>query len=234
METTVSLLKQVELFKELNEDELRSIADIAQQRRYHPGQMVFMQGEELDRVCFVQSGKVKVYKTDAAGKEQIVSVFQPGDMFPHVGFFHKGAFPAHAEIVEETVLAVIPIADFERWLIRRPQVCIKLFRVMSERILDLHHRLEEQILHSSHERILMLLIRLSETYGTKKENGEIEWNTSFTNQELANMIGTSRETVSRTLAKLKKQNKLKTNAQGCLILNKDTLYQELEKAGADH
>ncbi len=132
-----------------------------------------MQGDPLDRVFFIHEGRVKIYKTDVSGKEQIVSVLQNGDMFPHAGFFRTGGYPAHAEIMEDATLLVIPIQEFEQLLLQRPDVCIKLFRVMGEKIIDLQSRLEEQIFHNTYEQILMLFLRLAKTHGKKQEDGRV-------------------------------------------------------------
>lgn len=80
-------LKNVTLFRKLSDQELDSIVKISQVRVYKPRTFVFMQGEPLERVFFIQSGTVKIYKTDINGKEQIVSILQTGEMFPHAGFF---------------------------------------------------------------------------------------------------------------------------------------------------
>ena len=149
-------------------------------------------------------------------------------MFPHFGFFRKGDhFPAHAEILEDSTLIVIPISGFESLLLKNPEISIKLFRVMGEKIMDLHHRLEEQILHNSYERIVLLLLRLCKTHGMKEDDNQYTLMTHFTNRELANMIGSSRETVSRTITQLKKKQLIITNANGTFTINSKKLKDEL-------
>lgn len=224
-----NLLKSVTIFKELNNEEIEHIVDIAQPRTFARQSHVFMQGDELDRVFFIYKGKVKIYKTDIQGKEQIVSILKDGDMFPHVGFFRKGGYPAHAEIIDEATIIVIPIEKFEQTLLKYPELSIKLFRVLGEKIIDLQNRLEEQILHNSYHQIVRLLLRLTKTYSkvhTESDNHFV-LTTQFTNRELANMIGSSRETVSRTLTKLKKKKLVHINPDGFFIINKELLEDEL-------
>ncbi|MFD3448177.1 Crp/Fnr family transcriptional regulator [Microbacteriaceae bacterium 4G12] len=219
-------LREVFLFKELSEEELQPIVDISQLRMYKARSFVFMQGDTLDRVFFIHSGKVKIQKTDATGKEQIVSVLQAGEMFPHAGFFRQGVFPAHAEIIDTAQLIVTPIADFEKILIQHPELCIKLFKILGEKIVDLQNRLEEQILHDTYEQIIMLLLRLCKSNGVQK-NDTYTLTTLFTNRELANMIGTSRETVSRTIAQLKRRKLIDIAENGCFIIALDKLEEEI-------
>ena len=225
-EDIVKRLSVVPIFKELTTEELEPIVKIAQTRFYKHKMYIFMQDDPLDRVFFIHSGKIKICKTDQSGKEQLISVLEPGEMFPHAGFFRKGNFPAHAEVMEDTKLIVIPIDKFEEILISYPELCIKLFKVLGEKIVDLQGRLEAQVLHNTFEQIILLLIRLC------KSNGEMvderyKLTTQFTNRELANMIGTSRETVSRTINHVKKKNLVSQDEDGFYLINREALQQEL-------
>ncbi|WP_129688627.1 Crp/Fnr family transcriptional regulator [Gottfriedia acidiceleris] len=219
-------LQTVPLFKELSEDELEPIISISSPRKYNSHSIIFMQDELLDRVFFIHTGTVKIYKTDANGKEQIVSVLQEGEMFPHAGFFRKGTFPANAEVIENAQLIVTPINDFEKILISYPELCIKMFRVLGEKIVDLQHRLEEKILHNTYEQVIMLLIRLSKSNG-EKIGDSYKITTKFTNTELANMIGTSRETVSRTLTQLRKKDAISLDSKDFYVINLCKLEDEI-------
>ncbi|MCM3566843.1 Crp/Fnr family transcriptional regulator [Neobacillus mesonae] len=219
-------LSDVRLFKELSSDELAPIVEIAQSRFYKHKMYVFMQDDPLDRVFFIQSGKVKIYKTDFTGKEQIVSVLEPGELFPHAGFFRKGKYPAYAEVMEDANLIVIPIDKFEEILISNPELCIKLFKVLGEKIIDLQARLEAQVLHNTFEQIILLLMRLCKTNG-EKIGSKYKLTTQFTNRELANMIGTSRETVSRTINQLKKKKHILQGEMGEYYIDRESLQSEL-------
>ncbi|MCH1624698.1 Crp/Fnr family transcriptional regulator [Ferdinandcohnia quinoae] len=221
------VLKTVPLFKELTSNELEEIVNIAQNRQFLKGTHVFMQDDPLENVYFIYAGKVKIYKNDFNGREQIVSVLKNGDMFPHVGFFRKGNYPAYAHVIEDATLVVISISHFEMLLLQHPQVCIKLFRVMGEKIVDLQNRLEAQILNNTYEQIIKLLLRLSETDGKIIDDGRKVFTTNYTNKDLANMIGSTRETVSRTLTKLKKKEIINVNSHGNLIIDVEKLEDEL-------
>jgi CRP-like cAMP-binding protein len=225
-EDIVKRLSEVPIFKELSTEELEPIVKIAQTRFYKHKMYIFMQDDPLDRVFFIHSGKIKICKTEQSGKEQLISVLEPGEMFPHAGFFRKGNFPAHAEVMEDTKLIVIPIDKFEEILISYPELCIKLFKVLGEKIVDLQGRLEAQVLHNTFEQIILLLIRLC------KSNGEMvgeryKLTTQFTNRELANMIGTSRETVSRTINHVKKKDYVALNEDGFYLIDREALQREL-------
>ncbi|WP_316569829.1 Crp/Fnr family transcriptional regulator [Neobacillus sp. YIM B06451] len=226
-ETIKKVLSWFPIFRELEDHELDKIAEISLSREFSKGTHVFMQDDPLKNVYFVSNGKIKIYKSDVNGKEQIVSIQKKGDMFPHVGFFRKGAYPAYAEVLEPSTLVVVPIAEFEKVLIDNPELCIKLFRVLGEKIVDLQNRLEEQILNNTNEQIIKLLVRLGKNHGTVQPDGAIFLKAEFTNRDLANMIGTTRETVSRTLTKLKKDNLIKVDSRGNMHFSPESLLEEI-------
>jgi CRP/FNR family transcriptional regulator, cyclic AMP receptor protein len=221
------VLSNFMLFRDLNEQEIEKIVQISLSRTWKKNSYIFLQGEPLDNVYFIDDGKVKIYKSDVNGREQIVSILKKGEMFPHVGFFRKGSYPANAEVLEKATLVVVPIAKFESVLIENPELCIKVFNVLGEKIVDLQNRLEEQILNNTYEQIIKLLIRLGEKHGTKNEDGNVVLKNEFTNKDLANMIGTTRETVSRTLTKMKKEELIEMDEEGNMIIDPDTLMDEI-------
>ncbi|WP_461201093.1 Crp/Fnr family transcriptional regulator [Anoxybacillus sp. TBDG-1] len=218
-------LKMISLFSQLSDEELDAIIHIATVRTYKPKTLAFMQGDPLDRVFFIASGTVKIYKIDVSGKEQIVSILQEGDMFPHTGFFRRGTYPAHAEMMSETTLIIIPIEQFEQTLICYPQLCVKLFHIMGEKIIELQTRLEELVFHNTTEQLARLFIRLAKTNGVYV-NGRYRLKATITTRELANMIGTARETVSRVLSQLKQQGVVTTDDGGYYIIDVDALQQK--------
>jgi CRP/FNR family transcriptional regulator, cyclic AMP receptor protein len=221
------VLSQFSLFRDLDNYELEKIVDISISREWKKNSHVFLQGDPLENVYFINEGKVKIYKSDVNGKEQIVAILKKGEMFPHVGFFRKGGYPGYSEVLEPASLVVVPISQFEKVLVENPHLSIKVFKVLGEKIVDLQERLEAQILNNTYEQIIKLLIRLGELHGEKQEDGTIVLKSDFTNKDLANMIGTTRETVSRTLTKLKKDELITSDSQGNLILDPDVLLNEL-------
>ncbi|HEY2420407.1 MAG TPA: Crp/Fnr family transcriptional regulator [Neobacillus sp.] len=228
IDTIKKVLSEFSLFRELNEYELTKITDIAIVRDWKKQNHVFLQGDPLENVYFIYDGRIKIYKSDVNGKEQIVAIMKKGEMFPHVGFFRKGDYPAYAEVLEPSTLIAVPIAKFETVLIENPELCIKVFRVLGEKIVDLQNRLEEQILNNTYEQIIKLLIRLGQKHGKVLEDGRILLKEEFTNRDLANMIGTTRETISRTLTKMKKDELIEVDNEGYMLLDIETLMKEIQ------
>ena len=227
IEEIKKVLSEFMLFKELDNYELTKIANISIAREWKKQSHVFLQGDPLENVYFIYDGKIKVYKSDIHGKEQIVAIMKKGEMFPHVGFFRKGDYPAYAEVLEPSTLIAVPISKFESVLIEYPELCIKVFKVLGEKIVDLQNRLEEQILNNTYEQIIKLIIRLAQKHGKELEDGTIQLKSEFTNRDLASMIGTTRETISRTLTKMKKDELIEVDDHGDMIVDIEILMEEI-------
>lgn len=227
IEVIKRVLSEFSLFKELTDNELNEIAAISITRDWTKHSHVFLQGDPLESVYFIYNGKIKIYKSDINGKEQIVNIAKKGEMFPHVGFFRKGDYPANAQVLEPSTLIAVPIPQFENVLIENPELSIKVFKVLGEKIIDLQNRLEEQILNNTYEQIIKLLIRLAEKHGKDLKDGTFLLKAEFTNRDLANMIGTTRETISRTLTKMKKDQLIEEDKNGNMIFDRERLLQEI-------
>jgi len=215
-------LRQVPLFRDLNLRELAHVHEISVDRVFRKKSIIFTEGSEKEAVFFIQDGLVKAYKTDKEGHEQIVSLLQTGDMFPHTGFFDQTPYPATAETIVDTHVLAIPVRAFEQLILSVPSIAVKLIDVMGAKIRELQLKLQQLTVHDVNRRILSLLLQLAEKLGEAK-GSRIHIELPVTNQELANLIGTSRETVNRLLNQLKKRHILETNRSEMVILDMEAL-----------
>lgn len=221
-------LKTVPFFSGLTDAELDEIRRIAIRRTYRRRTVVFVEGGGKEAVYFIRQGTVKTFKTDENGHEHIVSFLAAGDMFPHAGLFNNHPYPATAEVLTDAVLLAIPVQDFERLLLQRPEIAIKVLRVMSSKIEDLQMKLQHITGNDVQDRILAFLLNLAERHGRPTDSG-IAIRLPMTNQEFASAIGTSRETVNRFLNQLRKQNILDVDRSGYLIKDHEALLNLARK-----
>lgn len=221
---TVRMLRFVPMFRDLSDEELQGIGNVAILRTYDRKSVVFHEGARKEAVFFVKEGLVKTFKTDENGHEHIVSLLKPGEMFPHAGLFHSETYPATAVAVVETRLIAVPVHSFEQQLIRFPSVAMKMLRVMEEKIAELQGKLQELTGHDVQDRGLAFLLKLAEHYGTRKE-GEVHIEIPMTHQDIASVIGTTRETVNRLLNQLRKEGILETTRSGLIIYDLEGLRQ---------
>lgn len=218
------VLRLVPIFRDLDEEEMDRIAKIAITRFVRKKSIIFIEGYDKEAVYFIQDGLVKAYKTDEEGNEQIVSLLQTGDMFPHTGFFNQEPYPATAETLVDSYLVAIPVQAFEQLILEMPTISMKVIDVMGAKIRELQQKLQQFAGHNVNGRILSFLLQLADKHGERKGT-HIHIDLPVTNQELANSIGTTRETVNRLLNQLKKQKILQSNRSEIVILDIEALKQ---------
>jgi cAMP-binding proteins - catabolite gene activator and regulatory subunit of cAMP-dependent protein kinases len=223
-ETMSAFLKQVPLFHDLNDHEMERVAEIAISRFVSKKSVIFSEGSEKEAVFFIREGLVKTFKTDANGHEQIVSFLKTGDMFPHTGFFNQSPYPATAEAIVDTHLAAIPVRLFEQLMLNTPSIAVKMMRVMGDKIVELQEKLQSLSGQDVKHRVLSFLLKLAEKHGETQGN-RIAINLPMTHQEIANSVGTTRETINRLLNQLAKENILKTDRNRIIIIDLAALKQ---------
>jgi len=222
----MDILKRVPLFSELNHDELTRLSEITTERTVNKKQIVFMEGEKREAVFFIRTGVVKIFRVDENGNEQVINLLQNGEMFPHIGFFDEGPYPSTAQAMEETHLLVIRVDDFNELLITYPRIAIKVMKIMGQRITQLANRIQEFISEDVAHRIIHTLLRLAENNVMEDRSATIE--IPITNQDLANMVGTTRETINRIFNQLKKEGMIETSRKRIHIYNIDELIKYVE------
>ncbi|MCL4424906.1 MAG: Crp/Fnr family transcriptional regulator [Firmicutes bacterium] len=215
-------LRHFPLFGGLDEGMLQKINDLALERRYKGGMFIFLQGEPVDAVHFLRSGMVKATRTSDDGREQIMSILYPGDFFPHVGFLDGGPAPGTTMTMSETVLSVLRREDFVRLIKENATIFIHLLRVMEQRIRILQDQVESLGLRSVPSRLAGIILKLAEERGEARKGGTFV-RLPLSQQELAYMIGTTRETVSRVLGDLRRHGAIALEREGILIQDQEAL-----------
>ncbi|MGA9172970.1 MAG: Crp/Fnr family transcriptional regulator, partial [Thermoactinomyces sp.] len=196
MDRKFEVLKRVPMFSGLTDDELEKISCIAVLRHYQKHSIVFVEGQELSTVYFIQSGIIKVTKTDNNGNEQVICLLQKGEMFPHVGFFDDIPYPGTAQTVTDCELLAISVDGFKRLLDSNPLIAKSVMKIMDKRLLLMERRLHSVISGDVHRKVVMSLLQLVEEHGIYKKEG-VYVSIPLTHQDFANMLGMSRESVNR-------------------------------------
>ncbi|GAB6139100.1 Crp/Fnr family transcriptional regulator [Halanaerobaculum tunisiense] len=210
------LLKQNSYFAALTDQELDKIKEIMYTQHYQAGEFIFFEGEAGEGLFFVKSGKVKLTKMIENGKEQILNILQSGDMFAEVVLFDEGKYPATAVASEETEVEVISKEDMEKLMKDYPEITIKILRVMSKRLRRAQKRVRNLGLKNTKSRTAGILVYLAKEHGADKYN-KLQINLSLTQQDLASLIGSSRETVSRILSEFKAEDLVAVARQRIII-----------------
>ncbi|WEG12065.1 Crp/Fnr family transcriptional regulator [Pullulanibacillus sp. KACC 23026] len=227
MSDQTALLKSIPIFSELTTYELAQVETISILRDYEKKSYIFMEGEKREAVYFIQKGTIKTFKLDSNGKEQLISLLYPGDMFPHVGFFDDSPYPATAEAVVKAQLVMIQIEEFNALLIERPGIALKVMKILGQKIQALTQRIQELISDDVYHRTVNTLIRLA-SESDRSEDGMLILNAPITNQDFANMVGSSRETINRIFNQFKKEGLLEINKRKIKIIDLEGLKQTLK------
>ncbi|MGE5575598.1 MAG: Crp/Fnr family transcriptional regulator [Syntrophothermus sp.] len=215
-------LKEVAIFSSLDPEELDKVAKLVMERRYRKNMVIFMEGEPGEAVFFVKSGKVKLSKPAADGREQILTLLQPGDIFAEVVLFDEGPYPATAEAIEDSVVGMIRNKDMEELIRSSPEISLKMLKVMNKKLRHAQTLIRDLALKDTNGRLAGMLLNLAEEYGERIDD-RIRLSLPLTRQEIANLIGTSRETVTRLLSEFQKARVLEINRQEIVILDERKL-----------
>ena len=220
----MELLKHFPIFSHLSSFFLQEIASITVEKKYRKGTIIFMEGEPGAAVYFIKTGKVKISKMSNDGRELILNIFGKGDVIAEVTLFNDINYPATAEVIEDSVLGVIMNEQMEKLVIKNSELALQIIKILNKRLYGAQQKLKQMALSDTYVRTAQMIIKLAQEHGIEK-NGVTELQLQISRQELANMIGTARETVSRALSQFKKEGTVEI--KGKKIIVKD--MKELEK-----
>ncbi len=211
------ILKQSPIFSTLDDAELKELSALSQERRFVADEMVFWEGDSSDWFYLVADGNIKVTKLASGGKEIILSFFGPGEMFGEVAVFENKAYPASAQAITDTHLIGIKKSDFLAFLLRHPDVSLKIISILSGRLRDSQSRLRDLAGERVEQRLARMLLMLSARLGTTLP---------FTRQELSDMSGTTTETTIRILSQWKDRG-ITSSVRGKILISDEGKLKQI-------
>ncbi|HOW67908.1 MAG TPA: Crp/Fnr family transcriptional regulator [Candidatus Paceibacterota bacterium] len=213
--TLVNGLRSCRLFQGLPLDDLRQLADITLPRRLDKGAYLFHEGEPCTGFFIVQAGAINVHRLNAAGKEQVIQVFRPGDSFAEAAVVSETGFPAHARALESALVLQVRKDGFLAVLRRNPELALRILGSMSHHLKVLVARIEDLTAKDVETRLAnWLLQRCPEPEAVKPVMIEL----TTTKRLLASELGTVSETFSRTLAKFREQKLVSVSGRKVTVL----------------
>jgi len=223
----IDLLRQVSLFEGLSEDELRALGEVAITRQYPKGNVILLAEEEGDTMYVILRGKVKIALISEDGREIILEIFQEHDFFGEMALLDSEPRSATVIAMEETELLMLRRPEFLDLIRRIPEIATKLLSEMTSRLRRADRKIESLALLNVTGRIAGTLLQLAEQNGESTKEGTIVRNRP-THQELANMSGTTRETVTRVLKRLERDGYIASLGRDLLILENRDLQDVIE------
>lgn len=216
------LLRATPVFRRLSADDRRKVAQAAAIRRFGKGEVIFEQEAPSDAFYTIATGRVKIFKMLPSGKDLILEVFGAGDPLGAVAAYDGRPFPASAQALEETTCVVIPRAAFFRLLEDHPSLVRGLMLGMTVRLVELTNRLAELSGARIESRLARLFLKLAREMGRAERDG-IFIPLALSRQELADMTGTTIETCIRIMSRWGKQNVVRTDKDGFVVLDRAAL-----------
>jgi len=219
---TAALLKKIFVFNSLTEEELAQIAAIARFRSYKKNTVIFHEGDPGEGLFFVQKGKIKLSKMSADGKEKILHFCQAGDVFAEVLLFDAGEYPATAETLEDSEIGLIRHRDMEELLRNNGEITLKILKVMAKRLREAQYHIRDLAFNDAYSRLASALLNLAKEYG-RRVNDSDHIGISLNQQDLAGVIGTSRETVARIMGEWRREGIISINNKEIVIHDREKL-----------
>ncbi len=216
-------LREIPVFAKLPEKQLEIIHNHTIERRFRKGMIVFLEGDTGEGFHYVKSGKVKVLRTSDDGREHIIKILGAGEIFAEVLMFNNQPYPATAVAVEPSCIGMIRNIDLEQLVLTNNELALQLIKALSQRLIYAQQKIKNLALNDVMSRTVEVLLRLSQEQGDIKDNGVIELALDLSRQDLANLVGTTRETVTRTLSSLKKDKLIDFDGQKIKILDVEYL-----------
>lgn len=211
------ILQQSPIFTALNDDELTDLAALSHERRCAAGEMVFWEDDPSDWFYLIAEGSIKVTKSASGGKEVILAFFGPGEMFGEAAVFENQPYPASTQAISATRLIGVRKSDFLAFLLRHPEVALKIIGILSSRLRESQSRLRDLAVERVEQRLARLLLRLSARLGATLP---------FTRQELSDMAGTTTETTIRVLGAWKNRGVIRSG-RGAITISDEARLKEL-------
>ena len=159
---------------------------------------------------FVKKGKVRLYKLNAEGKQFTSDILREGNVFGEMEVLSLGTRENYIEAIEESHICLMNRDRFESFIVHRPRFMMNLLKVLSERINGMSELNQNLALGSLHEKIVYVLLKLSDQFGVSKSDDYYQINYSLSHQEIANLVGATREAVSVSIQELAKDKRIRT------------------------
>lgn len=221
-------MKGVPLFADLTEKEIAFLAERSSLRRYAVNEVIFTEGDACLGLYVIQSGAVRIFKTAASGREQVLGVERAGNTIAEIPVFDGGSYPASALAVEASDVIFLKKEDFRALCLQHPEVALKVLKVVGKRLRGLVGIIEELSFTTVRQRLIVYLLRLAGKAAGAKNAVELALPVSH--QELAAELGTVRELVSRNLSRLQAEGLIKIQARTVQIPDLAALRSACETA----
>jgi len=215
-------LKRCELLAQLSPADFQLLEGFSRIRIFARKAPVYLPAEAADSVFVLAEGRVKICHITPDGKQSILAFIEPGELFGELAVFAPGNREEHAEALERSTIVMIPGDAFQSLLQQRPELSLGISKLLGVRRKRIERRLKNLLFVPSRDRLIHLLLELAEQYGNSCDDG-VQLSIHLSHQELANVIGSTRETVTVLLRDLLQEGLILTGRKRITIRDMDQL-----------
>ncbi len=219
---TLWYLKKIPLLAQLGPEVAARLAEKVEMREIRRREVIYLPGDPGSSLFFVNGGRVKISKVTRDGKALTLNYCGPSELFGESCLVEGGPREEMAEAMENAMVTEVERADFERLLQSHAALGYQMTKLLARRRRDLENKLETLVFRDVTSKLAELLLALAEEYGVDDSRGTLVA-LKITHQELANLIGSTRETVSLTLSQFKKKNLICTEGRKVIISDSESL-----------
>jgi CRP-like cAMP-binding protein len=216
------VLRRAGIFQGVDAESVDALASEFQFLDAPRGTVLFREGEPGESLFIVLSGKVKLGRRSADGRENLVAIMGPSDQFGELSLFDPGPRTATATVVTDARVAKLPKAALQKWVQDRPQIAMQLLRVVARRLRRTNTMLADLIFVDVPGRVAKQLLQLAQRFGSI-DGGQLRVTHDLTQEELAQLVGASRETVNKALADFASRGWLRLEGKSVVILDRERL-----------
>ncbi len=216
------VLASVPLFAALDAESAAILESMLTTRSVARGHVVFREGDEGDRLFIVIDGKVKISRAAADGRENLLAVLGAAEMFGELSLFDPGPRTASVSAVTDSTLASLDHDDLRPLLVERPGVAVELLAALAQRLRRTNEAMADLVFTDVPGRVAKALLDLAEKFGVTEADG-IRVRHDLTQEELAQLVGASRETVNKALSEFAHRGWLRIEGRSVLILDAERL-----------
>ncbi len=200
-------------------DVLKTFADDRNTNTFKKKQVIYSEGHNVHRMYYINSGKVKAYKSNDDGKELVIGLYNEGDFFGYMALLEGTNYKENAEALEETEVSVIPREDFEKLINSNREVTLKFIQLLANNVTERENQLLSLAYNSLRKKVANALVAINTKYGA----GNPEFAIDISRENLANIAGTAKESVIRTLSDFKEEKLIDIRQGDIVILNEKKL-----------
>ena len=211
-------LKNCELFQRLSADQLTALEARCRMRQCPRGTPVYLPAVEADGILLLAKGRVKIGSYTEDGKQTIFAFIEPGELFGELALVGSTGREEYAEAVEKSTIVLIPNEVMQQMLAENPDLSLGVTKLFGLRRQRIERRLKYLLFRSNRERLVHLLLELAERYG-KPMAGGVELGIKLSHQDLASIVGSTRETVTVVLGELQAEGQLQLGRRKIKLTN---------------